>query len=96
MANQLGSIKHIVQLMLENRSFDHMLGFARSASWAIDVLTGGETNRDSTGEVARVSSDDPAMGNRHAGRDFVARRIESLRSRSGNGRNASARLDFRT
>ena len=25
--NQLSSIQHIVQLMLENRSFDHMLGF---------------------------------------------------------------------
>ena len=28
MANQLTAIKHIVQLMLENRSFDQMLGFA--------------------------------------------------------------------
>ena len=27
MANQLTSIKHVVQLMLENRSFDQMLGF---------------------------------------------------------------------
>jgi phospholipase C len=27
MANQLHAIKHIVQLMLENRSFDQMLGF---------------------------------------------------------------------
>ena len=27
MANQLGKIDHIVQLMLENRSFDQMLGF---------------------------------------------------------------------
>jgi phospholipase C len=25
--NQLPSVNHIVQLMLENRSFDHMLGF---------------------------------------------------------------------
>ena len=27
MANQLKQIKHIVQVMLENRSFDQMLGF---------------------------------------------------------------------
>ena len=27
MANQLPAIKHVVQLMLENRSFDQMLGF---------------------------------------------------------------------
>jgi phospholipase C len=53
----LDNLRHIVVLMMENRSFDHMLGFAQSASWAIDGLTGGETNRDSTGEVARVSSD---------------------------------------
>ena len=26
-ANQLNSIEHVVVLMLENRSFDHMLGF---------------------------------------------------------------------
>jgi phospholipase C len=27
MANQLPAIQHIVQLMLENRAFDQMLGF---------------------------------------------------------------------
>ena len=27
MANQLSAIKHVVQLMLENRSIDKMLGF---------------------------------------------------------------------
>jgi phospholipase C len=32
MANQLGTIKHIVQLMLENRSFDQMLGFLSESS----------------------------------------------------------------
>ena len=26
-ANQLGSVEHIVVLVLENRSFDHILGF---------------------------------------------------------------------
>jgi len=32
MANQLGKIDHIVVLMLENRSFDQMLGFFYSDS----------------------------------------------------------------
>jgi phospholipase C len=35
-ANQLGSVEHIVVLVLENRSFDHMLGFlfnSRTAAW---------------------------------------------------------------
>jgi phospholipase C len=37
-------INHVVVLMLENRSFDHMLGFLRSASYRIDGLTGSESN----------------------------------------------------
>src|SRR5580704_2185165 len=57
MAAGLDALKHIVVLMMENRSFDHMLGFARSADWQIDGLGGTESNRDSTGEIARVSKD---------------------------------------
>jgi phospholipase C len=57
MAEGLSKLKHMVVLMMENRSFDHMLGFAQSAAWPIDGLSGAETNRDSTGEVARVSQD---------------------------------------
>ena len=57
MAEGLNKLKHMVVLMMENRSFDHMLGFAQSADWPIDGLSGAETNRDSTGEVARVSQD---------------------------------------
>jgi phospholipase C len=53
----LDNLKHIVVLMMENRSFDHMLGFAALPSWQIDGLTGQEGNRDSTGEIARVSND---------------------------------------
>ncbi len=37
-------IDHFVVLMLENRSFDHMLGFLRSADYPIDGLTGEEWN----------------------------------------------------
>jgi phospholipase C len=36
--------KHLVVLMLENRSFDHMLGFLKSPAYDIDGLTGTETN----------------------------------------------------
>jgi phospholipase C len=53
----LDNLKHIVVLMMENRSFDHMLGFANSAAWPIDGLAGDEKNEDSTGEPATVSSD---------------------------------------
>jgi phospholipase C len=53
----LDNLKHIVVLMMENRSFDHMLGFAQSPTWPIDGLKGNETNTDSAGGVAQVSSD---------------------------------------
>jgi phospholipase C len=55
MPNQLGQIDHIVHLMLENRSFDQMLGFlytnAKNKSLAgqdYDGLTGSESNLDSS------------------------------------------------
>jgi len=51
------NLKHIVVLMMENRSFDHMLGFAKSPAWPIDGLAGNETNTDSAGGVAQVSND---------------------------------------
>ena len=53
----LDNLKHIVVLMMENRSFDHMLGFAASADWAIDGISGSETNTDSVGGIAQVSND---------------------------------------
>src|SRR6266436_2307358 len=37
-------IEHLVVLMLENRSFDHMLGFTREAGYDVDGLTGNESN----------------------------------------------------
>jgi phospholipase C len=36
--------RHLIVLMLENRSFDHMFGFLKSETYDIDGLTGGETN----------------------------------------------------
>src|ERR1700733_640444 len=40
MPNQLNEIKHVVQLMLENRSFDQMLGFLYPAGSNFDGLEG--------------------------------------------------------
>jgi len=63
---QLDQIDHIVVLMLENRSFDHMLGYLSLPPAAggkgrtdVDGLTGSETNIDSNGTafpVARMTS----------------------------------------
>ena len=59
--SQLSSINHIVVLMLENRSFDHMLGFLYSDSGnksptgqAFEGLTGSESNPDSSGKAVSV------------------------------------------
>ncbi len=59
--SRLSSINHIVVLMLENRSFDHMLGFLYSDSGnksptgqAFEGLTGSESNPDSSGKAVSV------------------------------------------
>ncbi|AIO65906.1 alkaline phosphatase family protein [Burkholderia oklahomensis] len=69
MANQLDKIEHIVHLMLENRSFDQMLGFLYSdngnqspAGQPFDGLTGNESNPDDLGRpvgVYRIRATDP-------------------------------------
>jgi phospholipase C len=57
----LASIEHIVVLMLENRSFDHMLGFLYSDSGNVsptgqpfEGLTGTESNPDGSGAAVTV------------------------------------------
>jgi phospholipase C len=66
MANQLAQIDHVVHLMLENRSFDQMLGFLYSpknkspTGQAYEGLTGAEFNLDSSGNkvtVFRITKD---------------------------------------
>jgi len=50
----LDNLKHIVVLMMENRSFDHMLGALKAADPRINGLTGTESNLDTTNEPAKV------------------------------------------
>jgi phospholipase C len=67
--NQLAQIQHIVVLMLENRSFDHLLGFLYTDSGNVspagqpyDGLTGTESNPDKTGapvQVFRITAQTP-------------------------------------
>jgi phospholipase C len=66
MANQLGTIQHIVQLMLENRSFDQMLGFLYASdnnmsptNQPFEGLTGAESNPDDAGREVRIFKIDP-------------------------------------
>jgi len=50
----LDSLKHIVVLMMENRSFDHILGGLKAKDPRIDGLTGNESNLDTTNEPVKV------------------------------------------
>src|ERR1700687_1446783 len=50
----LDNLKHLVVLMMENRSFDHMLGGLWQENNAIDGLTGAESNLDTTGTIMKV------------------------------------------
>ena len=50
----LSSLKHIVVLMMENRSFDHMLGGLKAQDSRIDGLTGQESNPDTKGAIVKV------------------------------------------
>jgi Phosphoesterase family len=69
-SNSLASIQHIVVLMLENRSFDHMLGFLYTGSGNVspagqpyDGLTGSESNPASSGPPFSVFKIEPTTSN---------------------------------
>ncbi|MBV8862445.1 MAG: hypothetical protein JO259_11360 [Mycobacterium sp.] len=56
----LESIDHVILLMLENRSFDHLLGYLYPRSGDFDGLDGTESDRDLAGtavSVYRIQSD---------------------------------------
>jgi phospholipase C len=67
--NNLAAIDHVVVLMLENRSLDHMLGFLYTSEGNIspagqpfEGLTGTESNPDSSGNavtVFQITADTP-------------------------------------
>jgi hypothetical protein len=50
----LANLKHIVVLMMQGRSFDHMLGDLAAENPRINGLTGDESNLDPTNEPAKV------------------------------------------
>lgn len=54
MTKGLDNLKHIVVLMMENRSFDHMLGALMQTNSKINGLSGNETNPDSNGQAVTV------------------------------------------
>lgn len=48
------NLQHVVVLMMENRSFDHMLGALKAQNSRIDGLSGTESNPDNTGAQIAV------------------------------------------
>jgi|HubBroStandDraft_6_1064221.scaffolds.fasta_scaffold17464_4 phospholipase C len=54
MSAGLDNLKHIVVLMMENRSFDHMLGSLKQKYPKINGLTGNESNPDTNGAIVKV------------------------------------------
>jgi phospholipase C len=61
MSDQLAAVQHIVVLMLENRSFDHMLGLLYAAEGNVspagqsfEGLAGTETNPGANGKAVKV------------------------------------------
>src|SRR5271169_3655273 len=53
MPTGLDSLKHIVVLMMENRSFDHMLGSLKAVNPNIDGVTDQMSNRDTKGNSVK-------------------------------------------
>ncbi len=56
------NLKHVVVLMMENRSFDHMLGGLKAQDPRINGLTGTESNPDTTGALVQVQPDAAFQG----------------------------------
>jgi phospholipase C len=54
MSKGADQLKHIVVLMMENRSFDHMLGYLMAQDPRIDGVDGTQTNPDTTGASVPV------------------------------------------
>ena len=54
MPQGLAKLEHIVVLMMENRSFDHMLGGLKKKFPRINGLNGDESNPDANGNIVKV------------------------------------------
>ena len=80
-------IEHLVVLMMENRSFDHALGFLKSPTYKIDGLDGTETNPDIQGTTIRVSQDAHYRGDLtpDPGHDFISVNEQIFSNSQGTG-----------
>ena len=94
MANGLPSVDHVVVLMLENRSFDHMLGYLYAAKGNVspagqpyEGLAGTESNPDANGQPVPVFRIEPTTPNAYfmpgadPGEGYMADQRPALRQR---------------
>lgn len=84
-------IKHLIVLMMENRSLNHMLGFMQSKDYPIEGLDGTQLNRDSTGEPVHVNdqarySGDLGVDPRHDFTDVMEQMFGKYPADTGRGR----------
>jgi phospholipase C len=49
-------LKHVVVVMMSDRSFDHMLGSLKAEDPRIDGLVGNESNPDTSGALVAVQA----------------------------------------
>ncbi|HXP44687.1 MAG TPA: alkaline phosphatase family protein [Candidatus Acidoferrales bacterium] len=59
----LDNLRHIVVLMMENRSFDHMLGSLTAVNPQIDGVTNQLSNPDTTGALVKPQATDSGQSN---------------------------------
>jgi phospholipase C len=78
---RLRQIKHIVVLMMENRSFDHMLGYLKKAGFDVKGLDGTESNPDLAGQEHVVFERGPAETVFHPGIDETGKILDPCHSK---------------
>ncbi|MDQ3729654.1 MAG: hypothetical protein M3355_08690 [Actinomycetota bacterium] len=81
---RLGQVKHIVVLMMENRSFDHMLGYLTKADMpTVNGLTGEEVNHDDEGGEHSVHPFDASATNVQRRGEALEKRLDPSHSKKG-------------
>lgn len=84
----LDKLKHIVVLMMENRSFDHMLGALKKDNPRINGLNGNESNPDTTGApvVVQPLADYQDQLNHDPDHHFPGTDLQLFGGQKGDGR----------
>jgi phospholipase C len=83
-ADRLRSLEHIVVVMMENRSFDHMLGYlSLEGMQEVDGLTGTEFNLDADGNVINVHAFDAEANKVQRPGEALQKRLDPDHSPAG-------------